>query len=335
MSPQLQPSMENREPLVSIGIPVYNGERYLRQALDSVLEQSYKNLEIVISDNASTDRTRDICLEYAARDDRIRYTRNSVNIGLTANLRRVLALSAGEYFLWAAADDLRPSTAVQSLLGPLRKNERAVMCHGPVFLKLLGRDDLDQTTNEMDLSDSKAGNRIRTYTHKLTSQCIIYGLFRRNALERTVFPNTYGQEYLFCLQLLLLGPFEYVTAPMVVYSTRRTVPHDNPMYPDIPFTLFDLLTDGGMRRFKCWTVLLVGCYFLLKISGIGLYHRFRAAIAHVLAFVCKYRRKLSQEILFQLFLPVSWITCSIWSIAAQSRLSSHVARKLKTILLRT
>jgi glycosyltransferase involved in cell wall biosynthesis len=86
----------HNKPLVSVGMPVYNGERCIRQALDSVLGQTYENLEVIISDNASTDNTAEICLEYAARDQRIQYHRNPVNLGVIANLPRVFELSSGD-----------------------------------------------------------------------------------------------------------------------------------------------------------------------------------------------------------------------------------------------
>ena len=93
-------------PRVSIGLPVFNGERYLKETLDSLLRQTYKDFEIIISDNASTDYTETICRNYAASDRRIRYYRNERNLGMAANFRRVFEVRAGEYFKWAGADDL-------------------------------------------------------------------------------------------------------------------------------------------------------------------------------------------------------------------------------------
>ncbi|MEM4134638.1 MAG: glycosyltransferase, partial [Candidatus Micrarchaeia archaeon] len=84
--------MNLRNPLVSIGMPVYNGERFIRQALDSLLAQDYENFELIISDNASEDKTPEICLEYAARDKRIRYYRNEKNMGAAWNFKRVFDL---------------------------------------------------------------------------------------------------------------------------------------------------------------------------------------------------------------------------------------------------
>ena len=81
--------MTDNKPLVSIGMPVYNSEQHIRQALDSVLAQDYEHFELIISDNASTDRTREVCLEYAARDKRIRYYQNERNMGIAWNQNRV------------------------------------------------------------------------------------------------------------------------------------------------------------------------------------------------------------------------------------------------------
>ena len=92
-------------PRVSIGLPVYNGEKYLRAALDCILRQDYADFELVICDNASSDGTEAICREYAARDGRIRYTRNETNIGASGNYKRVFELSRAEFFKWASHDD--------------------------------------------------------------------------------------------------------------------------------------------------------------------------------------------------------------------------------------
>src|SRR6266508_180906 len=98
--------MEREAPLVSIGMPVFNGQRFIRQALDSLLSMDYPNFELIISDNASTDGTAEICQDYAARDRRIRFYRNAKNEGAFGNFARVLALARGNYFMWAAHDDI-------------------------------------------------------------------------------------------------------------------------------------------------------------------------------------------------------------------------------------
>ena len=114
-------------PLVSIGMPVYNGERFLAAALCSLLEQDYPNFEIVISDNASDDATARICREFAERDKRIVYGRNSENIGMLPNFAAVLHRAHGEYFLWAAHDDTRNSQFIRRLAEQLMAAPEAVL----------------------------------------------------------------------------------------------------------------------------------------------------------------------------------------------------------------
>jgi len=92
-------------PKVSIGMPVYNGEKYIRKALDSLIAQTFTDFELIISDNASIDNTENICRTYAERDSRIRYIRQRKNIGMTANFQFVLDDAVGEYFMWASHDD--------------------------------------------------------------------------------------------------------------------------------------------------------------------------------------------------------------------------------------
>jgi glycosyltransferase involved in cell wall biosynthesis len=94
-----------RDPRVSIGLPVYNGEKYVGKALDSILGQDFEDFELIISDNASQDKTGDICRHYAEKDKRIRYSRFQRNTGVVNNFNHVFKLSRGEYFKWAAHDD--------------------------------------------------------------------------------------------------------------------------------------------------------------------------------------------------------------------------------------
>src|SRR6516162_7514022 len=93
-------------PRVSIGLPVYNGEKYIHLAVESLLQQDYTDFELIISDNASTDATQEICEELAAKDARIRYSRNATNVGASKNFNHVFEVSNGEFFTWAAHDDV-------------------------------------------------------------------------------------------------------------------------------------------------------------------------------------------------------------------------------------
>jgi glycosyltransferase involved in cell wall biosynthesis len=113
--------MSDTNPKVTIGVPVYNGEKYLAAALDTLLAQSFEDFELIISDNASTDCTEEIARAYAARDGRVRYERSGANRGCAWNHNRVFALARGRYFRWAAHDDLCAPTLLARTVELLRR----------------------------------------------------------------------------------------------------------------------------------------------------------------------------------------------------------------------
>src|SRR5438067_368718 len=116
-------------PLVSIGMPVYNGERHLAEALESALAQDHAHLEIIVSDNASSDATPDLGRRYAQTDRRVRYHRNAANVGAAANFRRALALARGRYFTWLAHDDVLSSRRyLSTIVAFLQRNRDVVLC---------------------------------------------------------------------------------------------------------------------------------------------------------------------------------------------------------------
>ena len=116
-------------PRLSVGLPVYNGEQFLGQALDSLLGQTYADFELIISDNASTDGTADICLRYAEQDARIRYVRQARNIGLIANHDFVMEEARGELFKCAAGDDLYGRELLAKCVEALDADPQAVLAH--------------------------------------------------------------------------------------------------------------------------------------------------------------------------------------------------------------
>ena len=125
--------MVNQElPHVSVGLPVYNGERYLRQAIESI--QSQTDLELIISDNASTDATEGICREYATRDPRVRYYRSDQNRGAAWNHNRVVELARGEYFKRQCHDDYCDTTFLEKCLAVIHSNPDVVLCYPRSFV---------------------------------------------------------------------------------------------------------------------------------------------------------------------------------------------------------
>ena len=116
-------------PLVSIGLPVFNGEMYIRSALDSLLGQRYRNIEIIVCDNASTDATGDILNEYMEKDDRIKYYRHSENLGAAKNYNVSFEKSNGKYFKWAAHDDVLDVQYIERCVHELEKDDNVVLVH--------------------------------------------------------------------------------------------------------------------------------------------------------------------------------------------------------------
>lgn len=110
------------EPLVSVGVPVYNGERLLGQALESLRAQGHRNIEIIVSDNASQDGTEAVARAHAQADPRVRYHRQKENIGVLANFDFVASQASGRYFFWAAHDDIREPNFVEELVGALERH---------------------------------------------------------------------------------------------------------------------------------------------------------------------------------------------------------------------
>ncbi|MFO0912490.1 MAG: glycosyltransferase family 2 protein [Pirellulales bacterium] len=141
-------------PLVSLALPVYNGAAYVAQTIEHALGQTYGNIELVISDNASTDATPQICQEFAARDPRIRYQRADENHGAAWNFNRVIELSRGKYFAWVAADDLIAPTFVEKAVDLLEADSSIVLA--------MPRAAVINSKSELIVGDCDQGARMST-----------------------------------------------------------------------------------------------------------------------------------------------------------------------------
>lgn len=173
--------LETHIPKVSIGLPVYNGEDTLRCALNSLLDQSFADFELVISDNASTDATESICREYAERDRRIRYVRQSKNLGAAANFKFVLDEALGDYFVWAASDDIHSIDFVEVNFKFLSVNPEYVASTSPNGFE--GRSlDKDSLVN-FALDSDIYGRFDRFLEYCWSSHGIFYSLVRTKVLK--------------------------------------------------------------------------------------------------------------------------------------------------------
>lgn len=209
------------DPLVSIGLPVFNEERHLAEALDHLLAQDYSNLEILISDNDSEDDTAAICELYAARDGRIRYRRSEKNHGGVANFNLVVGLARGQYFTWASGHDLRDPAFVSRCVEVLEEDRSVVLAYpGAVWIDEFGQE-LEPLRGIVDTRGLKHPIwRYNTVLWGLVDGFPIYGVMRLDALRRSrMYRNVVSPDVALLAELALLGAFAYV--PRLLLRMRK------------------------------------------------------------------------------------------------------------------
>src|SRR5258706_15414830 len=207
------------EPRVSIGLPVYNGERYLRRALDSILAQDFKDFELIISDNASTDQTAVICREYGKRDSRIRFYQNDTNIGADPNHNRVFELARAQYFKWAAHDD-------ECMPGLLGRCVEALDRSPEVVLAYPKAELIDENNQVMAINSSliasdytRPHRRLARVLYRVVWSIPGYGLHRSEALRKTRLVDSFvSSDYILFAELAMLG--RIVEVPEVLFRRR-------------------------------------------------------------------------------------------------------------------
>jgi glycosyltransferase involved in cell wall biosynthesis len=214
-------SINRPAPLISVGMPVYNGERYLEEAIRSVLGQTFEDFILFISDNASTDRTERICRDYASQDRRINYTRNSDNIGAAKNYNRVFQLSSSPYFRWLNADDICAPDLHEKCLAVLESDPMAVLCAGKTCIIDETGQVVESCEDILDLQQGEPADRFMRFLQVVGLTNAIYGLMRRSAVAQTLlmgegsFP---AADINFMAQLTLYGKF--VALPEVLFYRR-------------------------------------------------------------------------------------------------------------------
>jgi glycosyltransferase involved in cell wall biosynthesis len=195
-----------------VGVPVYDGEAFLRQALDSILAQTFGDYEVVISDNASTDATPDICREYAGRDPRIRYSRNETNIGANPNFNRLVALARAPYFKLANADDLSHPDLLARCVAVLDLHPDVVLCYGRTRLIDASGASLGDYDDRLDLPSPSATARFRAALERMGLVNVLQGIIRTDALRKTALLASHpGADLVLVAELSLHGKFRATT----------------------------------------------------------------------------------------------------------------------------
>lgn len=196
--------------MVSIGLFVYNGERYLSKALDSLLAQTFKDFELIISDNASTDSTETICREYLAKDSRIKYFRQNENIGIFNNFRFVREKGvAGKYFMWAAHDDLWEKNWLEVLVSDMKPSDFAVRGLAVHI------DENAIVIGKTNVSSFKKGQILKTFLddEKNGRGFYWYALFNNQLLQKIdlmSLDSTFGSDTFFISHLVQYGDLRVV-----------------------------------------------------------------------------------------------------------------------------
>ncbi len=199
-------------PLISIGLPVFNGEGHLAQAVDSLLAQRLDDFEIIISDNGSIDATPQICRDYAAKDQRIKYYRNEINRGVIWNFHNVFQLASADYFMWAAYDDYWDPAFLQTCLEAFNRSNTVILAGSAC-------DSINADTSQIILTDYgvttvglKPAARFRKYKQALHTgknvNALFNGVYRKNILAKLMpLETTMFMDHTVLAELSLLGEF--------------------------------------------------------------------------------------------------------------------------------
>jgi len=259
------------DPKVSIGLPVYNGEKFLKKRLDSILSQTLETFELIISDNASTDSTADICKEFASKDTRIHYFRQEYNIGPIRNFKYVLDKAQCDYFVWASVDDIWLPEFLEENIKILDKNKKIVGSiskieeygkkierRPPRFLKKIRYVSYD------DYPKSGSYKKRIVFYLKLITGENIYAVFRTEELKKSFVEKPMGlNDKATLLNILKLGEINMIDKVLMHRFTEgysRTVPFKKRskelfahgvigrVFPIIPFTYW-CLKNLGLKIF--------------------------------------------------------------------------------------
>jgi glycosyltransferase involved in cell wall biosynthesis len=195
-------------PLVTIGLPVYNSERYLSQSLDSLLAQTYRDFILIVSDNASTDGTADICRRYAERDPRIQYHRNEANIGNPKNFNRVCSLTTTKYLKWSTADDFWAPQFLEQAVAVMEGDSSIALCYPQAYLVNAEGTAQQPYEDVLHLLDEDPADRFLRLIERIKLAHQHLGLIRMSCLKRTQLLGTHvGSDINLLAELTLYGKF--------------------------------------------------------------------------------------------------------------------------------
>ena len=205
--------MTDTTPLVSVGLPVYNGEKYVEKAISSILSQTYENIELIITDNASTDRTREIVEAFAKTDARIKYIRNKENLGASGNFSLSPMLATGKYFKWCAHDDKHSPDYIELCVTELEKDPDLAMAFGSMRMVDAQDNPADyRYEDHPSVTSDDAYARFRSQislNYKIYGR--VFGVYRTELMQISTLHRPYfGSDRALLCEIALLGKFKRV-----------------------------------------------------------------------------------------------------------------------------
>ncbi|MEL6691095.1 MAG: glycosyltransferase family 2 protein, partial [Pseudomonadota bacterium] len=297
---------QNQPPKVSIGLPVYNGENYLKEALHCLLAQTFTDFELIISDNASTDSTQSICEAYAEKDSRIRYFRQPENRGAGANYDFAFHQAKGTYFRWCTHDDLMSHDCLEASVAHLDAHPEAV---GALPKGVREVDEMGRTLRPVDIvfgsSSSKAAERFAAYALLSKSplfHCMpFFSLFRREALAKTNLHGDYlGSDRILIAEMLLHGEIALLDSASVSFRCHPEQFSTRSQREDVNFAVAWFQPEKSGKRIFRLARYFLELYRSVNRSGLGLRYRFTAYRA-VASLAWSHRRGLLKEALVPFF----------------------------------
>lgn len=286
--------MSSSIPRISIGLPVYNGETYLEEKLRSILAQTFTDYVLMISDNASTDRTSEICQDYATQDRRIQYYRNHINLGLAPNFNRVFQLAPRtDYFGWTSCDDLIAPEFYQKCVDVLDNDPTTVLVQS--WVKLIDTDGNFVANYDPALLFPHERSH---FPHERFRDAIMIphlclddlGLIRSNVLNMDlVYESHFGADRNLIAELILRGKFFHI--PEYLFYWRDTRGRD------LPFDNWSERLDASKARnipMPRWSMLFG---YLRSVRRVGVPSREKLlCYLHITEWIFKYMRGLGKDI---------------------------------------
>lgn len=250
-------------PSVTIGLPVYNGERFVESALESILVQSYQDFELVISDNASTDNTPHILQQWAAKDPRIRLFQNSTNFGAAANFNKVLSLARGKYFRWAGHDDVLRLHMLKECVQTLETKSQCVLVYPQTITIDASGNEIGGHDNQLDMRQPDPVARLQHFLRNIRWANPMFGLMRTQSIRDVGgLPSYNSGDFVMLAGLTLRGSFIELPEPLFLRRVHPGMSRKAASDPEAVTTWFD----SGVSPFMVFPTWRLLREFLNEVS---------------------------------------------------------------------